>query len=92
MLHGILNKSWKQHPTKLQLYDHLPHILQTIQERPGKNCRKINEFISNFLLWTPTHGHTNVGRPAKSYIRQFFADIECHLGDLPRVLTNKVRC
>ena len=30
-LHGVLNKSWKQHPTKLQLYNHLPPILQTIQ-------------------------------------------------------------
>ena len=26
MLQAILNKSWRQHPTKQQLYDHLPPI------------------------------------------------------------------
>ena len=32
MLWSILNKSWKQHPTKQQLYDRLPPISKTIQE------------------------------------------------------------
>ena len=27
----ILNKSWRQHPTKQQLYDHLPPITKTIR-------------------------------------------------------------
>ena len=31
MLRAILNKSWKQHPTRKQLYGHLPPISQTIQ-------------------------------------------------------------
>ena len=26
--------------------------------------------ISDVLLWTPTHGHASVGRPAKSYLHQ----------------------
>ena len=30
MLRAILNKSWRQHPTKQQLYDHLPPITKTI--------------------------------------------------------------
>ena len=30
MLWAILNKSWKQHPTKQQLYGHLPSIMKTI--------------------------------------------------------------
>ena len=33
MLRAILNKSWKQHPTKQQLYSHLPPIMKTIQVR-----------------------------------------------------------
>ena len=33
MLRAILNKSWKQHPTKQQLYCHLPPISKTIQIR-----------------------------------------------------------
>ena len=31
MLWVILNKSWRQHPTKQQLYSHLPPITKTIQ-------------------------------------------------------------
>ena len=33
MLQAILNKSWQQHPTKHQLYGHLPSITKTIQVR-----------------------------------------------------------
>ena len=33
MLRAILNKSWRQHPTRHQLYDHLPPITKTIQVR-----------------------------------------------------------
>ena len=33
MLRAILNKSWRQHPTKYQLYGHLPLITKTIQAR-----------------------------------------------------------
>ena len=33
MLRVILNKSWWQHPTRHQLYDHLPPITKTIQVR-----------------------------------------------------------
>ena len=33
MLQAILNKSWRQHPTRYQLYSHLPPITKTIQVR-----------------------------------------------------------
>ena len=33
MLRAILNKSWQQHPTRRQLYGHLPPITKTIQAR-----------------------------------------------------------
>ena len=33
MLRAILNKSWQQHPTRRQLYGHLPPIMKTIQAR-----------------------------------------------------------
>ena len=32
MLRAILNKSWRQHPTKHQLYSHLSPTTKTIQE------------------------------------------------------------
>ena len=31
MIRAVLNKSWKQHPTKQQLYGYLHSILKTIQ-------------------------------------------------------------
>ena len=58
MLRAILNKSWRQHPTKHQLYGHLPPITKTIQVRQtrhaGHCCRSRDELISDVLLWTPT--------------------------------------
>ena len=37
ILRVILNKSWRQHPTKKQLYGHLPPITKTIQIRRTGN-------------------------------------------------------
>ena len=36
MLRAIFNESWGQHPTKLQLYGHLPHITKTIKVRQNR--------------------------------------------------------
>ena len=36
MLRAILNKSWRQHPTRRQLYGHLPPITKTIQDTAGE--------------------------------------------------------
>ena len=38
MLRAILNKSWRQHPTRHQLYDHLPPITKTIQVRRTRHA------------------------------------------------------
>ena len=60
MLRAILNKSWRQHPTRHQLYGHLPPITKTIQVRRARHAghcwRSRDELISDVLLWTPTHG------------------------------------
>ena len=60
MLRAILNKSWRQHPTKHQLYGHLSPITKTIQPRrtrlAGHCWRSRDELISDVLLWTLTHG------------------------------------
>ena len=39
MLQAILNKSWRQHPTRHQLYGHLPPITKTIQVRRTRHAR-----------------------------------------------------
>ena len=38
MLQAILNKSWRQYPTRLQLYGHLPPITKTIQARRTRHA------------------------------------------------------
>ena len=57
MLRAILNKSWRQHPTRHQLYGHLPPIMKTIQARRTRHAgycwRSRDELISDVLLWTP---------------------------------------
>ena len=53
MLRAILNKSWRQHPTRHQLYGHLPPITKTIQVRRTRHAghcwRSRDELISDVL-------------------------------------------
>ena len=60
MLRAILNKSWRQHPTRHQLYGHLPPITKTIQVRRTRHAghcwRSRDELIRDVILWTPAHG------------------------------------
>ena len=70
MLRAILNKSWRQHPTRHQLYGHLPPITKTIQIRRTRHAghcwRSRDELIIDVLLWTPTYGQAKAGRPART--------------------------
>ena len=88
MLRAILNKSWQQHPTRHQLYGHLPPITKTIQVRRTRHAghcwRSRDELIRDVLLWIPTHGRANAGRPARTYIQQLCEDTDCCPEDLPR--------
>ena len=74
MLRAILNKFWRQHPTKHQLYGHLPPITKTIQVRRTRHAghcwRSRDELISDVLLWTPTYGRAKAGRQARTYVQQ----------------------
>ena len=65
MLRAILNKSWRQHPTKLQLYCHLTPLTNTIQVKRTRHAGRCwgskDELISDILLWTPSHGGATAG-------------------------------
>ena len=67
MLRAILNRSWRQHPKRHQLYGHLPPIMKHIQIRrtrhAGKCWRSRDELIDDVLLWTPTYDRAKAGRP-----------------------------
>ena len=92
MLRAILNKSWRQHPTRHQLYGHLPPITKTIQVRRTRHaghCRRSrDEFIRDVLLWTPTYGRAKAGRPARTYIQQLSEDMGCCPEDLPGAMND----
>ena len=93
MLRAILNKSWRQHPTRHQLYGHLPPITKTIQVRRARHAghcwRSRDELIRDVLLWTPTHGRAKAGRPARTYIQQLCEDTGCCPEDLPRAMNDR---
>ena len=93
MLRAILNKSWQQHPTRHQLYGHLPPITKTIQVRRTRHAghcwRSSDELIRDVLLWIPTHGRAKAGRPARTYIQQLCEDTGCCPEDLPRAMNDR---
>ena len=93
MLRAILNKSWWQHPTRHQLYDHLPPITKTIQVRwtrhAGHCWRSRDKLMSDVLLWTPTHGQAKAGRPAWTYIQQLCEDTGSSPEDLPEAMNDR---
>ena len=89
----ILNKSWQQHPTRHQLYGHLPPITKSIQVRRTRHAghcwRSRDELIRDVLLWIPTHGRAKAGRPARTYIQQLCEDTGCCPEDLPRAMNDR---
>ncbi len=78
MLRAILNKSWQQHPTRQQLYGHLPPITKTIQVRRTRHAghcwRSRDELIRDV---------------ARTYIQQLCEDTGCCPEDLPRAMNDR---
>ena len=95
MLRAILNKSWRQHPTRRELYGHLPPITKTIQVRRARHAghcwRSKDELVSDVLLWTPTYGQAKAGRPTWTYIQQLCEDTGCNPEDLPEAMNDRER-
>ena len=93
MLWAILNRSWQQHPTRRQLYGHLPPITKTIQARRTRHAghcwRRKDEIVSDVLLWTPAYGQSKAGRPARTFIQQLCDDTGCNSEDLPKVMNDR---
>ena len=93
MLWAILNKSWRQHPTRHQLYGYLPPITKTIQVRRTRHAghcwRSRDELISDVILWTPTYGRAKAGRPTRTYIQQLCEDTGCSPEDLPEAMNDR---
>ena len=88
ILQAILNKSWRQHPTKQQVYGHRPPITKTVKIRRSRHAghcwRSRDKLVSDVLLWTPSHG-----RPARTYIQQLCADMGCNPKDQPEAIDDR---
>ena len=93
MLRAILNKPWRQHPTRHQLYGHLPPIMKTIQvrrTRHAEHCwRSKDELISDVILWTPAYGQSKARWPAWTYIQQLCEDTGCSPENLPKAMNDR---
>ena len=93
MLRAILNKFWQQHPTRRQLYGHLPLITKTIQARQTRHAghcwRSKDEIVRDVLLWTPAYGHSQVCLPARTYIQQLCDDTGCNSEDMPEAMNDR---
>ena len=93
ILRALWNKSWRQHPTKNQLYGHLPPIVKTLKVRRTRHAghwwRSRDELIIDVLLWTPSHDRAKVGRPTWIYIQQLCVDTGCSPEDLPEAMDDK---
>ena len=93
MLWTILNKSWRQHPTKQLLYGHLPSTTKTIKVRRTRHAghcwRSKDELISDILPWIPSHGRAKAGWPARTYIQQLCGDTGCSLEDLSGAMDDR---
>ena len=92
-MRAILNKSWRQHPKRHQLYGHLPSITKTIQVRRTRHAghcwRSRDKLISDVVLWTPTHGRKKARRPALTYIQQLCEDTGCCPEDLTEAMNDR---
>ena len=78
MLRAILNKSWRQHPTRHQLYGHLPPITKTIQVRRTRHaghCWRSRGRTHKWCTlmdpytWPSKSRKTNTNIPFSSYVR-----------------------
>ena len=83
LLRATLNRSWRQHPTRHQLYGYLPPITKTIQVRRTRHARHCwrsrDELMSEALQWTPTYDRA---KAARTYIQQLCEDTGCSPKDL----------
>ena len=93
MLRAILNEFWRQHPTRHQLYGHLPPFSKTIQARrtrhTGHCWRRKDELISDVLLWTPTYDRAKAVRPARTHIQHLCEDTGCSPEDQSEAMNER---
>ena len=94
LLCAALNISWKKHPTRRQIYGHLPLITTVIRERrlklAGHLFRNKDELGRNVLLWCPRHGQRYKGRPQHTFVDQLVEDTTLQIQELPVAMEDRI--
>ena len=68
----------------------ISQIIQVRSTKDSGHCwRRREELINGILQWIPTHGHTSISWPTKSYIHQFCADTRGHVENLSLAMVKK---
>ena len=63
---------------------------QNWRTRHAVHCwRSRDEFVSDVLLWTPSHGRPKAGRAAWTYLQQLRADSGCSPENLPKAIDDR---
>ena len=82
LLRKALNVSWKERRTNALLYQNLPKVTTKIKQRrmrlAGHCIRHTEEMAHNLVLWEPTEGKRNRGKPKTSYIDTLLLDADAH--------------
>ena len=72
MLQKAMNIHWSSHTTNNELYGNLPRVTTKIAERrlrlAGHCHRHPDLSTQKLLLWEPTHGTRNQGRPKTTFV------------------------
>jgi len=94
MLSAVLNISWKQHPSKRELYGNLPPISTTLKDRrlrfAGHCHRSKDVLVSDLILWQPKHGKRTPDRLSRTFIDQLADDIGCARDNLPVLMNDRM--
>ena len=87
MLGAILNKSWRQQPTKHQLYGHLPPIMKTIQVRRARHAGHCWRMYSHGPPYMDELKQDD--QLEHTYIQQLCVDTGCRPEDLPEAMNDR---
>ena len=94
MLHAAFNISWQEHVTNEILYGSMPRVTEKIRSRRlqlAGHCYRHPELPAHHvLLWQPSHGNRQRGRPTTIYPRTLLHDSSAqNINELKTLLTSR---
>ena len=95
LLMMVLNKNWRDHPTKEEIYGDLPKVSEVLRARRlsfAAHCaRRQNEPVSRLVFWNPTQGTRSQGRPSLTYPKLLSQDTGIPQQDLLNLMNDRVQ-